>query len=657
MSAANADVDGGAPDRLATVLAGLRRVLVRAQPALWAVSGGLVGLAISTAVGWPVLLRLACGVVVGALALLAQGIGRLTSVGAASLVAVAASLQVVSIPWPGHQWSVTLLGWLTGILVVIGLVILRRGRKGRPSDLPASTGLVDVLAGAAALGWAVYFVRHLAESSPVVALQILGGSEDNAAWVNAVARLRQADGSVVIGGHAFDVFGPVMITFLGFVRDAVGLDPKGLSEVGLTLRTVLSAYGLLGVTVLVVAVVLAARVFRAGAARLGFLAWSVAAVVVGALVIVLSSAGFMSAAVAAVLVLLAVCGLDDHGPRVHDLRSLALWCGIALLLFGASAAWLPLVPLGGIALLAWVIAVAVSLVRRRAWGQWPWAAVGALVALTLAIAIVVQYRRVLDSVGGSLDTLLTANGATPDVSPVLLGLALALLGLGWMVDVRARHERPVSTLLWSLLWLVAYLVVVSLVDAASTAQAAQYGQRKLLFVVTSVWVAVATIHVLTTQAATRRPWDTGLAVALAVVAAGSLANGPIYQALALHWPTAGSPTKWGSTVIASAEHGTRVVCLPTAAPKPADTRVTYDAYACSRWAASLAGLDDAAALDWRFMLLGRTPVSVVAAGLADPSHTPAIVVIGPLGTLHDPGAWWAPLVSAPGVTLIPAGQG
>jgi hypothetical protein len=109
---------------------------------------------------------------------------------------------------------------------------------------------------------------------------------------------------------------------------------------------------------------------------------------------------------------------------------------------------------------------------------------------------------------------------------------------------------------------------------------------------------------------------------------------------------------WFDTVEREVSLGRRVLCLQVyqAAPDPND----LDPYDCSRFASSAQGKDDSAALTWRFVQLGRQPVSDAVSEVENAKDKPwLIVVIGPMEQLHNPKAWWAPIVKLPGLKFVP----
>jgi len=261
---------------------------------------------------------------------------------------------------------------------------------------------------------------------------------------------------------------------------------------------------------------------------------------------------------------------------------------------------------------------------------------------------------VVASVGG--DAIISAEGLSPEVSPVVIGLAVALLGLGWA----AAPPRPVdgsrrTYMVRGVVLILVYVAALAVAEAARTTGPPHYGARKLLFVVSGVWVTLLLADILLSQARAARPLEMALAAAAAVVVAVSVQGGPVYVAIQSRWPAAAAVPTWATVLANVVQPGDHVACLTTLVGQPAEDATSNQAYLCSRWGESLAGSEGPDALAWRLAMLGRTPVSAAIPFLhPNDGHPVKLIVLGPTDRLDDPAAWWAQLVNAPGVTVIAA---
>jgi hypothetical protein len=175
-----------------------------------------------------------------------------------------------------------------------------------------------------------------------------------------------------------------------------------------------------------------------------------------------------------------------------------------------------------------------------------------------------------------------------------------------------------------------------------------------------LWVSVGLILVLGFVELIGSPMfgrlrlDAAVFLLVATVFAGTADAGPMVAAASSHWPSPGPARTWVSTLDQQVSGPSRVLCLGLTAA-PAEDTASLDAYVCSRWASSLQGKEGLASLTWRFVQLGRQPVSDALTQLREAHDKPwTIVVIGPMNKLHDPKAWYAPLVSAPGLHFVHA---
>jgi len=298
---------------------------------------------------------------------------------------------------------------------------------------------------------------------------------------------------------------------------------------------------------------------------------------------------------------------------------------------------------------------------RGCWRTIPAAAVLCLAAIVMELELLQQYRDVVPNIGST--NLFVSTGGTPAVTGATQALILVLLFvIVWFSSSRTHLNSSASEsgFVTSLSWLVGYVVVVLLANAWLIGTAPGYGSTKLQFVLAGVWVPLAVIEVVSRLDIGRRLLNSAMIIVLAVLWASTIQVGPIYDAATRHWPTASAKTVWFDTVVREADLGSRVLCLPVLNQAPPDPNTldplsSLDPYNCSRFASSLQGKDDSTAFTWRFVLLGRGPVSASVSAVKNAKDKPwRIVVIGPMDQLHKPKAWWAPIASLPGLKFVPA---
>ena len=619
-------------------------------PASWAISGALFGLAVATVLQWSLPAAILAAGIAGALSWLGRGVANLVLTCIAMLVLIAIAFQAAHFLSPGEGWS---LSWLGPCALVGVILLLLFSRRLKPRLGSWRIGaLVELIAAAVSLLLALKFAADVSPVGSKGAALFLG-SEDNDAWINLVAILRNAHGVAELTGSSIGAFGPVVPTYLAGVSAASsGVLPAAL-PLSLSPNVVLSAYGLLFVAAPVVAALLVRCTFHLRRASVTLLVWGCATALVISSCIVLISYASLSAALAMLLILPAVY-LVSVKSRLQDGKSQVAWLAGTLLLFGAGAAWVPLVPLAGAAIAAYcfpVLGFAIRGFRRTI----PVAAVLCLAAIVMELELLQQYRNVVGPIGGGI-TLFTAGGATPAVTGATQALILAFLFVFvWLSSSRTRLNSSASEsgFATSLSWLVGYVVVVLLADAWKTGAGAGYGPTKLQFVLAGVWIPLAVIEVVARLEFGRRLFAPVMILVLAALWTSTVQGGPIYDAEMRHWPTASAKTVWFDTVEREVSLGPRVLCLQinAAAPDPNN----LDPYDCSRFASSVQGKDDSAALTWRFVQLGRLPVSDAVSAVKNAKDKPwLIVVIGPMDQLHNPKTWWAPIAKLPGLEFVPA---
>ena len=618
----------------------------------WAVSGALFGVALASVVHWSVPATVLAVAMAGALSWMARGIANLVLACIAVLVVTAAAFRAFHALFPGVGWS---LSWL-GPCALVGLVLLLLlGRRVRPQLLVSNQGAaVELGAAVVSILLAALFGARVSPAGTQGALRFLLVSEDNAAWIDIVSNQHTVHGVTTLfgSGSSIGIFGPVVATYLAGVRSAVsGVLPRTL-PLSSSSEVVLSAYGVLIVCVPVIAA-LVVRVLE-GLRRLTvtLLVWACVIVVLASGCMLLMNNAFLSAELALLLVLPPAYLLAVR-PRLADRTSQVIWLAVALLLFGAGSAWVPVLPLAGAAIAACCVPVIGFAIRggRRSAGT---VVVLLAAACVLELELLQQYRIAAASIGGG-DGLLSASGGTPVVTAETEALIVfLLLSFTWLSssEVRPRRSAAESGYVTVLGCLLGYFVAVLLAGAWVTKAAPAYGPTKLEFVLSFVWVSLALIEFVSRLDVGRRLLRLTAYTVLAVVVAGSVQEGPIYEATASHWPVpAAVKPAWYDTVQREIGSGRRVLCLSTD-----ESRGAYqiDAYDCSRFVASLQGKEDHVALNWRFVLLGRRPVSDAIADIKHGKDKPwTVIVTGPMAGLHIPTAWWAPIVRLPGLKFVP----
>jgi hypothetical protein len=617
--------------------------------ASWVVSGALFGLASALILQWSLPAAILATGIAGTLSWLGRGVANLVLTCIVTLVLIAFAFQAAHFLFPGADWNSS---WLGPCALVGVILLLLFGRRLRPRLDPGRIGaLVELVAAVGSLLLALRFVARVSPAGGNGAGLFLA-TEDNDAWINLAGTLRNTHGVTELTGASIGAFGSVVATYLAGVRAA----SSGVLSAALPLssspKAVLSAYGLLVASAPIVASLIVRRLFHLRSAIVALLVWGCATVLIVSSCMVWMGYGSLSAALA-ILLILPAAYLVSIRPRLEGRGTQVVWLVSALLLFGAGSAWVALVPLAGAAIAVYclpVLGFAMKDFRRTI----PIAAPLILAAIAMELELLQQYRGVVDPIGGQ-STLLVAAGATPMVTVATQALMLVFLfAIVWLTSSRVRLHGFASerSLVTSLVWLLVYVVVVLLATARQTGIAPGYGPKKLEFVLAAVWVPLAVIEVVSRLEIGRRQFNMVAIIVVAVLWSSTIQSGPIYDATTRHWPTASAKTVWFDTVEREVSHGRRVLCLPvnTVAPDPD----LLDPYDCSRFASSVQGKDDSAALTWRFVTLGRRPISAAVSAVKNANDKPwLIVVIGPIDQLRNPYGWWAPIVKLPGLKFVP----
>ena len=609
-------------------------------PSSWIVSGALFGLASALILRSSPLAAVFIAVVVGALSWLARGIANLVLVCIVMLISIASVFQAVHYVFSGANWSLSWLGPVAFAGVILLLLLGRRLRL-----LPGSGrvgALIELIATVASLLIALRFVMRVSPGGDSHAALFLVGAEDNDAWLNLVGILRSGGGdATALTGSSMGVLGSVVSTYLAFVRAASGGFLHTTVPLPSSPKVVLSAYGLSIATVPVVVAVLVRRMIRLRHPIATLIVWGSATALVVSYCVIVTTYGSLSVSLA-VLLMLTAAYLVAVRPRLRAGRTQVVWLTSALLLFGAGSAWIPLTPLAGAAIAASCIPVLSFAIRDRR-GLVP-ATILCLAALVMVLELWQQYR---DAVGGGLTALFEAGGATPAVTEATLTLILLLLFAIVGLSSSRTHFASKSGFLTPLAWLVGYVLVVLLLTARATGAAPGYGPTKLQFVLAGVFVPLAVIEVVSRLEIGRRQLNVIAIIVVAVLWAGTVQSGPLYDAVTRHWPNPSAKPVWLDTVQREAKLGRRVLCMSIEHP-------SLDSYVCNRFISSLQGKEDGPGQVWLAVSLEHLPVSDAVSQVEGAKDKPwRIVVIDQIGQIHNPNAWWTPITKLPGLEFVP----
>jgi hypothetical protein len=588
-----------------------------------------------------------------ALSWLAGGVGRLFLAGVLAVSLLAVFLQVATWAAPGVTWHVDLL--LPALLasLVIGLGTWRFAGSGRLRQLTPAAVVVELVASVTVIAWAMLFDRRVGHVAADQTLRFLLAREDNAAWVNVVGALKGDQNTTVITSTSFHGLGPMLTTTLAILREILHAGSPAALEGSLSARTTLIAQGLVVLLAPLAATLPARRVAGNRPFSRSLLAWATTTGVLAAVIIdAVWSAGFLSPSLATLLMVVAAYALVACRYAAQRWRDPVRWIIVALTVFAAASSWVGIVPLGAAVLAAWGVSWVSYGWRHRGIQIIAPTSVVVLVLLVTELAMVIQYRAVVSSMGYG-QTLLAAGGETPIVSPSVLALSLALVTLGWLAVPRGRgwlrRRRGYAT---TSFWLMTYVLLISLFEAQTTTGNAHYASRKILFVAAGVWLIVGALDVLTNPEIGQRPFEVSLAVAAAVLMTITVQAGPGYVAVQSHWPSASDKPSWLVPGTAELAKGSFIGCLSTDAPSPGRSAESFNAYSCGRWLRSLYGDYGDGNYAWQQAILGRGPLQDAVDEINQtPPASRRIFVLGSLAKAADPAAWWAPLV-ATGAELV-----
>jgi hypothetical protein len=611
----------------------------------WAVSGALFGLASGLILRQSPATIVLTVVIAGALSWLARGVANLVLACIVVLISIAAAFQATHYLFSGANLSLSWLGpCAVGGLILLLLLSRRLKLQLNPRGIAS---LIELIAAVAALLVAVRFVLRVSPGGSDHAALFLIGAEDNDAWLNLVGILRSSNGATQLTGSSMGVVGSVIPTYLAFVRAASGGFFHAAQPFSSSSKTVLSAYGLSIATAPIVAALLVRRMLHFRRSIAALLVWGSVAALVVSYCIIVTAYGSLSVSVA-ILLMLTAAYLVAVRPRLRNGRAQVVWLGSILLLFGAGSAWVPLTPLAGVAIAASCLPVLGFVMRDRDRRRIIPALLLCLVALFLVLELWQQYR--FAAASGGINALFAAPGATPAITEATQALILlflfAIVGLSSarMHSSSFASNRGFPT---SLAWLVGYVFVVLLITARTTGAAPGYGPTKLQFVLAGVFVPLALIEVVSWLEVGRQQLSLIAIVVVTVLWVSTIQSGPVYDAVTRHWPTASTKPVWLDTAQREATLGRRVLCLSLKYP-------SIDSYLCNRFATSLQGKDDGVGGTWGQVSLGRLPVSYAVGQATGAKDLPwRIVVLDGIDQLHNPKAWWDPLVKLPGLEFVP----
>lgn len=469
----------------------------------------------------------------------------------------------------------------------------------------------------------------------------LVGAEDNDAWTNLAGILRNGSGATALTGTSIGILGPVVPTFLAFVRAAGSGFFNATQPLSSSPKTVLSAYGLSIATAPIVVALLVRRMIHVRHTIITTLiVWGCATAVVASYCLTVTEYGSLSVSLA-VLLMLAAAYLVAVRRRLRNRGTQVVWLASTLLLFGAGSAWIPLAPLAGAAIAVSCLPLFSSAIRDRR--QVIPALLLCLAALFVMLELWWQYRHV----GAGITSLLFAPGAAPAITEATLVLMLLLLfALVGLSSVRV-HLASKSGYLTFLAWLVGYVFVVLLLAARETRAAPGYGPTKLQFVLAGVFIPLAVIEVVSRLEIGRRQLNMIGVIVVAVLWISTVESGPIYNAVVHHWPTAYAKPVWLDTVQREAKLGRRVLCLSIDHP-------SMDSYLCNRFTSSLQGKEDGPGQVWLAVSIGHLSVSDAVSQAEGAKDEPwRIVVINGIDQIHNPKVWWGPITKLPGLEFVP----
>lgn len=611
-------------------------------------SGLLFGIMLGVVLGWTAVSTVAVALLCAGLSWLGRGLASLLVAIVVTLSTLAAVFRVTMLVG-SPIWD---LRWLEplAILGTAGILwgVRRLGAAGWSRQGMASV-VLEVLSGVASLaaGWGCV---HRTASN--LASSILLSSEDNSAWLNVVQHAKTSSGVSAVTVVPAKAYGPVVDVLMAFVRSGTrGPVPKTVAA-SHTADAVLAAHLLLIASAPIIAAVLVRRTTQYRRPLLTALAWFTVTAALEFYNLTLPVYGFLTGGLA-LLMLVLVCSLvPPLRLNAGRPRPVFAWLAAAALLYGAGASWLPLIPLGVLALLVWYAAVALPALALG-----PWVRVRAAILLGLPIlgcvaALYAQYHDVVGPLGGG-SNLYNMGGGTPSTTDVLTATAAAIVlgmpfvhGIGQAGRTRRRSVRA------PLGWLATYVIFLTLLNGWETKAPPQYGSIKLLYLSVGAIVALGVAELFASPVVGRRSINVAATLLVATLFVNVVESGPAYAAATAHWPLPGPAYKWIPPIDQLVTAPGRIMCIN---PSPvADlSQDPLQAYICTRWVSSLQGLDDAVSTTWRNVQIGRAPIKQAVADANNAKDKPwRILVIGSKKQFDNPKAWWSPLNHLHGMKYI-----
>lgn len=624
-----------------------------ALAAVWSLSGALVGAAVASLFQWSIPFVLVAVVVTGWFSWLGEGIGRLTLACMVVMSLVAFALVTAGFVSSDQTWSMWWLEPCAILAVLLILLIVRRnyGRASEYATLPAA--VLEIMASGASLALALVFGDRVFPLGNSGSIRFLISSEDNAAWVNTVAHLPSAHAVTALAAGAQGGFGPLAITYLAFVREAVNGPVPALMSSNSAAHVVLIALALLIIAVPITTLLLAQRMLLLRQPSHTMLVWAGITVLLVSLCVVLSSSGFLTASLSLVMLLALAHLATTSAIRDKSIHAKFSWFAVAALIFGTGSAWVPLVPLAGAAIALWLIHLLVhsgncslsKVIRLLLFG---------IPTAVVELDLIHQYRSVVNPIGGAAQ-LIKAVGGTPATTTAVEVLTLVLFGVGLILNRTSglqggsRSPKLTTPVALGLLYLAIVLIAEAWVSGTP-----QYGPTKLAFVLFGAFLILTAVEVFANLDIRKADLRLTAGLLVGILLAATIQQGPIYLAAATHWPTPVAKPKWLTAVEHATSSDERVLCLQT--QDAVGSLAELEAYLCSRWASSLQGKDDLAALTWRSVLLGRQPVSAAIRAFRAARDRPwRILVFGPKGSLRNPSGWWAPITKLHRIDFVWAG--
>jgi len=501
-------------------------------------------------------------------------------------------------------WGAVAIAWLVLVLAIAAL--WRRG------GAAPEYGLTELVG--AAVGLLVALLSALKVDVHASLVRLLVHVEDNEAWVGLATQVRTSEfiGPGFVAG--FDGRGSVMATIVGLLGEFQGAS--------IPLHN--AAFAAWAVAVFLVPVAAVALLRRLGGHG-ALVAAAVALIVAGWAYFIplrlFEGFGHLTAtwAFLFLLVTAAIVAFDEQSPIVGVVLS-----GLA---FAMGTVWYPIFPLG-LALL--VLVVWRSLGRDRGWRR------TALIALATAIALVVllQMLQAIGLIGAppevtsGLETLYAAQGGTANLDGTLAWMTpLALVGLAFLALTRSGEAGR----LWRALCVALAYVGLVFAGAFFVGTGLGYGPTKVWFLL-GFAIVIGLVALVPRIAMPGR----ALAVALLVLAFGSLVYGGSGLVLQRSWPGHGTDPAW----LAALQAATGGQDATTARPVACFSGDKYNAYFCTRWAGGMSTGRPEPFLSYRLAVMGdRDPTPEIEALIASGALSAADIVMLDAPPADHPWAW------------------